>query len=251
MTPDRSLTHQPSHPGPIDFSFSRLQDTARPSRLLLAVEFLTLFIALPVVLFLGLASSLPPLPLLWAVAVYCLIVLLRDPNFDRRQLWNAALLRNQLPQILALFATGALIVVLLIRLYAPSLLLVLPRTHPRLWAFVILGYPIFSVVPQGLIYRAYFFHRYRGLLETGLAGTPIGPQTRSAILIVASAATFSLMHIVFHNWIALALTFPGGILFAVRYCNTRSLAVYSIEHALYGCFLFTIGLGQFFYVRVV
>jgi hypothetical protein len=27
--------------------------------------------------------------------------------------------------------------------------------------------------------------------------------------------------------------------------------VSSIEHALYGCFLFTIGLGQFFYVRVV
>jgi uncharacterized protein len=59
------------------------------------------------------------------------------------------------------------------------------------------------------------------------------------------------MHILFHNWIALALTFPGGILFALRYCNTRSLAVSSLEHALYGCFLFTIGLGQFFYVRAV
>jgi membrane protease YdiL (CAAX protease family) len=106
------------------------------------------------------------------------------------------------------------------------------------------GYPLFSVYPQGLIYRAFFFHRYRPLLR-------VAPQTRSWILILVSAATFALMHILFHNWIALALTFPGGILFALRYCNTRSLCVSSLEHALYGCFLFTIGLGQFFYVKVV
>jgi membrane protease YdiL (CAAX protease family) len=107
------------------------------------------------------------------------------------------------------------------------------------------GYPLFSVYPQGLIYRAFFFHRYRPLVEA------CAPLVRAWLLIVVSGATFALMHILFHNWIAVALTFPGGILFAVRYCNTRSLAVSSIEHALYGCFLFTIGLGQFFYVRVV
>jgi len=191
------------------------------------------------------------MPLLWAVALYCLIALLRDPTFDRHQLWNAAPLRRQLPQILALFVTGAVIVTLLIRLYAPSMLFGLLHTHPRLWAFIMVGYPLFSVYPQGLIYRAFFFHRYRPLLERGFSGMALNPLTRSSIMILVSAATFALMHILFHNWVALALTFPGGILFALRYCNTGSLAVSSLEHALYGCFLFTIGLGQFFYVQAV
>jgi membrane protease YdiL (CAAX protease family) len=172
-------------------------------------------------------------------------MLLRDAAFDRRQLWNAGSLRQQLPQILGLFLTGAAVVTVLVRQYAPDLFLILVRTHPRVWAFIMVGYPLISVYPQGLIYRAFFFHRYRPLVES------FDPLVRSWLMIVVSAATFALMHILFHNWIAVALTFPGGILFALRYCNTRSLAVSSLEHALYGCFLFTVGLGQFFYVRVV
>jgi membrane protease YdiL (CAAX protease family) len=172
-------------------------------------------------------------------------MLLRDAAFDRRQLWNAGSLRQQLPQILGLFLTGAAVVAVLVRQYAPDLFLILVRTHPRVWAFIMVGYPLISVYPQGLIYRAFFFHRYRPLVEF------FDPLVRSWLMIVVSAATFALMHILFHNWIAVALTFPGGILFALRYCNTRSLAVSSLEHALYGCFLFTVGLGQFFYVRVV
>jgi membrane protease YdiL (CAAX protease family) len=255
MTPDRTLFPEPlHHPEPADrlslpVSGHRLPAASR--RLFLATEFLLLFIGVPVALFFHLAGSFPPLPLLWVVAAYCLTVLLRDPSFNRSRLWNPAPLRSQLPQLLALFATVALIVTLLIRLYAPSLLLILPRTQPRVWAFIVIGYPLVSVYPQGLIYRTFFFHRYRPLLENGFSGIALEARTRSAILILASAATFALMHILFRNWIALALTFPGGILFALRYCNTRSLAVSSIEHALYGCFLFTIGLGQFFGVRLV
>ena len=137
-----------------------------------------------------------------------------------------------------------MVVSILVHQYAPQLFLVLLRRRPWLWAAIMVGYPLFSVYPQGLIYRAFFFHRYRRLFA-------LNPMAQSRIMILLSAATFALMHIVFHNWIALALTFPGGILFAVRHRNTRSLCVSSLEHALYGCFLFTVGLGQFFYVRVV
>ncbi len=38
-------------------------------------------------------------------------------------------------------------------------------------------------------------------------------------------------------------------MFAARYQQSRSLAASSFEHALYGCFLFTVGLGQFFLRR--
>lgn len=255
MTPDRTLLPE-SQAAPATIHSFPLpavghRQPAASGRLLLGSEFLLLFIGLPMALFFGLATRLPPLPILWAVALYCLIVLLRDPAFDRRQLWNAAPLRHQLPQILGLFVMGILIITFLVRLWAPALLFALMRNHPRVWVMILVGYPLFSVYPQGLIYRAFFFHRYRPLIEKGFSGLTLGPRARSVILIVASAGTFALMHILFHNWVALALTFPGGILFALRYCKTRSLAVSSFEHALYGCFLFTVGLGQFFYVRVV
>ncbi len=255
MTPERTLlpklARQPEFPDSFSLPATGPLLPAVSTRLFLAGEFLALFIGLPLALFFGLATRIPPLPILWAAALYCLIVLLRDPTFDRRQLWNAAPLRAQLPQIIGLFLLACAIVTLLIRLYAPHLFLILVRTEPRLWATILIGYPILSVYPQALIYRAFFFHRYRPLLENGLTGVALDPRTRSAIMILASAATFALMHIVFRNWIAVALTFPGGILFTLRYANTRSLAVSSLEHALYGCFLFTIGLGQYFYVKVV
>ena len=39
----------------------------------------------------------------------------------------------------------------------------------------------------------------------------------------------------------------GGLFFADTYAKTRSLAAVYFEHALYGCYLFTIGLGFYFY----
>jgi CAAX protease family protein len=68
-----------------------------------------------------------------------------------------------------------------------------------------------------------------------------------AAVILLSAATFSFMHIIFRNPIAVALTFLGGILFAWRYHHSGSLAASTFEHALYGCLLFSLGLGEYFY----
>ncbi|HEX3662959.1 MAG TPA: CPBP family intramembrane glutamic endopeptidase [Acidobacteriaceae bacterium] len=216
----------------------------RTSRLFLGCEFVLLFLGLPLVLALRLIRHVPPIPILWAVGAYCLVALLRDPTFDRKQLWNAAPLRRQLLPMLALFCAGAVVVTLLVRLFAPQFFLALPRMHPGFWALVMVLYPVLSVYPQALAYRAFLFHRYRVLL-------PEAPRAEAWLLIVVSAATFALMHLVFRNWVAIALTFPGGLLFGWRYCRTRSLCVSWLEHALYGCLLFTIGLGPYFYTRFV
>jgi uncharacterized protein len=212
---------------------------APPSRRFLLFEFVLLFVALPLVVFSGFVTSIPPLYILWGAAAYGLVMLWRDPSFDLGQLWKAAPLRRQLPQMLALFGAGVVVIAVLVREYDPHLFLILVRSHPRSWALIMLLYPFVSVYPQAIIYRAYLFHRYRRLLH------------KPWMMIVVSAAAFALVHIIFHNWIAVALTFPGGILFARRYMETRSLCVSSVEHALYGCFLFTVGLGQFFGVQVI
>ncbi|MGA2807975.1 MAG: CPBP family glutamic-type intramembrane protease [Terracidiphilus sp.] len=200
----------------------------------LILEFLLLFVVLPLAYRFS-PLRVPALPLLWMVACYAGWQLLRDPRFDRAQLWCANRLPGQLAAILAVFAVAALVIWLGVRRYAPQLEWSLVRQHPWLWALVMMVYPVLSVYPQGLLYRAFFFERYAGLFP--------GKWT----MVVASAAAFAFLHIVFRNSLAVALTFAGGLLFAARYAETGSLATSSFEHALYGCFLFTVGLGQYFY----
>jgi membrane protease YdiL (CAAX protease family) len=200
----------------------------------LILEFLLLFVGLP----LGYRFSpvqVPPLPLLWLVTGYALWQLLRDPRFDRAKLWNAGKLRGRLGAILGIFVGVALTIWLGLRLFAPGLAWSLVRPHPVFWAVVMVAYPAVSVYPQGLLYRAFFFERYVELFPNKWA------------MILASAVAFTFLHIIFRNWLAVSLTFAGGLLFAARYQETESLATSSFEHALYGCWLFTVGLGQYFY----
>jgi membrane protease YdiL (CAAX protease family) len=204
------------------------------NRTWLLLEFLLLFLLLP----LGYRFSplrIPALPLLWLATLYASWQLLRDPAFDRAKLWNFAPFQSHLVSILAVFAVAAFLIWLGVHRFAPDLQWSFVRQNPGFWVVVMLLYPVLSVYPQGLLYRTFFFERY----------APLFPGTFSMILV--SAVAFAFMHIVFRNWIAVALTFAGGLLFAFRYQQTGSLATSSFEHALYGCWLFTVGLGQYFY----
>jgi membrane protease YdiL (CAAX protease family) len=204
------------------------------TRSALILEFLLLFVVLP----LGYRYSpvrVPALPILWAVACYAGWQVLRDPRFDRARLWSIGQLPGRMGAILAIFVLAALAIWLGVRRYAPNLEWTLVRQQPGFWALVMVAYPVLSVYPQGLLYRAFFFERYGTLFPGKWA------------MIVASAAAFAFLHIIFRNWLAVTLTFAGGLLFAARYAETGSLATSSFEHALYGCWLFTVGLGQYFY----
>ncbi len=200
----------------------------------LIVEFVMLFVALP----LGYRFSpvrIPALPLLWVVAGYAWWQLFRDPHFDRAKLWNAGQLASRIGVILAIFIAVGLLLWLGVRRFAPELEFSFVRQHPAFWAVVMVAYPVLSVYPQGILYRAFFFERYAAIFPGKWP------------MIVASAAAFAFLHIIFRNNLAIALTFGGGLLFAARYAATGSLATSSFEHALYGCWLFTVGLGQYFY----
>jgi membrane protease YdiL (CAAX protease family) len=204
------------------------------TRTWLAIELLVLFLALPLVYRFS-PVRIPALPLLWLVSGYAWWQLLIDPRFDRGKLWNIGQLPGRLGVILAIFALVALVLWLAVRRFTPALEWSFVRQHPAFWAVVMVAYPILSAYPQGLLYRAFFFERYAGLFPGKWA------------MILASAAAFAFLHIIFRNWLAVALTLAGGVLFAARYAETGSLATSSFEHALYGCWLFTVGLGQYFY----
>ena len=51
--------------------------------------------------------------------------------------------------------------------------------------------------------------------------------------------------------IAVLLGTLGGILFAYTYCKSGSLILAAVEHAIWGCALFTFGLGSYFYGSTV
>ena len=103
---------------------------------------------------------------------------------------------------------------------------------PIKWLVLLFVYSFFSVYPQELIYRTFFFKRYAGLFKN------------EGLLIFVNAIFFSLAHLFFGSVLVLVLTFLGGLLFAYTYKKTQSTLLVSIEHAIYGCWLFTVGMGE-------
>jgi len=203
-------------------------------RALLIAEFLILFVALP----LGYRYSpapIPALPLLWVVAGYAYWQLLRMPEFNRQWLWNAAPVQTHLKVILFTFTVLAGLIWAGVHWFAPQLEWRFVREHTILWAILMVVYPILSVYPQGMLYRAFFFSRYAKLFPG------------KWMMILASATAFAFLHIIFRNWLAVGMAFFGGVLFATLYSETNSLATSGLLHALFGCWLFTVGLGQYFY----
>ena len=209
-----------------------------PPRLYLAIEFAVVFFGLVTLysMFFRGTSLIPVLLVLGAAAV---VYLVRSPSFDRRSLWRAGALPGQLRPMLVLWLLTAVGCAVVVAVTTPDLLLSLPREEPGLWALVVVAYPLASVYPQELLFRAFLFHRYRPVFGEGVA------------MVAASAAAFGFVHIAFGNWVAVVLSAAGGVIFANRYRRSRSLLSASVEHSLYGLLMFTIGLGQYFYHGVV
>ncbi len=200
------------------------------SRLYVALVLFVLFVLLPVVLTF-------PYYIWWKVGlvfigfVYILIVMLRvekvsfkiDKGLDWKLYWK---------RILLLFMGVSLITTSYVYFIDSDKLFCVPLHKPLLWVVILLVYTFLSVWPQELIYRTFFFARYERLFYN------------KKLLIFINAIIFSLAHIFFKNTLVIVLTFIGGLLFTYTYLKTRSTLMVSIEHAIYGNWLFTVGMGQ-------
>jgi hypothetical protein len=111
----------------------------------------------------------------------------------------------------------------------------LPRQRPRLWWLLVVGYPGASALPQGVVWRVFFVHRYAALLDANR-------------LLVLGGAAFAVAHLTFRNPTAVALTGVGGVLFLDTYLETHSMLLATIEHGAYGILVFTLGLGRYLYL---
>lgn len=194
------------------------------------VEFFLIFVALPVSfaleypLWIKMTISL----LGFGYVIYVLIKIQGNkfkmaPNLKWKSFWKHVLIK--------LLIIAILTITYMWFTNKSDLFHVLYR-KPKLWVIVLFAYTTFSVYPQELIYRTLYFQRYEVLFKS------------KSLFIFVNAIVFSLAHIFYRNPLVLLMTFLGGILFALTYDKTKSTLLVSIEHTIYGCWLFTVGMGN-------
>jgi hypothetical protein len=184
---------------------------------LLMLEFFGLFIIPPLLISLRIIPNLP-IPYLLVATVAGFLILRRNTAACSATLFQR---RGILPQLVPVLLRDAILLILLglaVRVFAPESLFSLVKRQPHFWALIMLLYPLLSVCPQEFLYRVFFFQRYQALFGSGRG------------MIAASS-----------------LCCLGGLLFSLTYQRSGSLLLASIDHALFGNFIFTIGLGQFFH----
>lgn len=198
------------------------------------LELLGIYVAIPLLMYERLLPNWP-IPFLLLAVIWALVVLRGDRSFDQQLLVRRAGIGPGFRNVLLVDVPLLLLLGLAVRFLAPDMLFSLIKIAPWLWLLVMILYPLFSVYPQELMYRAYFFHRFKPLFGAGPA------------MVVASAVLFGFVHIIFGNWVSIALTAIGGVLFALTYKRSNSLLLACLEHAVFGDFIFTIGIGRYFY----
>ena len=205
------------------------------TRYKLIAEFSLVFLLIPVSLFFIRDWVAPYIILVLLTLVFwSVLLLLSDRRFKRFRLWNLDMLKTHLPRTLKVFVGGAIIITLLSWYFTPEWLFFMPIERPWLWFGVLLLYPLISAWPQELIFRTFMFHRYKRVFRS--------KSLRAAL----SATSFALAHLVFANWFAVIGSFFAGLVFSFTYIRSRSTLLVAFEHSLWGCWLFTSGLGVYF-----
>lgn len=197
-------------------------------------EFLLLFVALPPTI-----AAMKPhgwmYVMLWVFALLAWRWMVHHDyrfNID----WNKTIFTKAfIYSVLRLLLPIAIALTIFTIVAIPERLFSLPLQRPFVWVMVMVLYPLLSVIPQEIIFRSFFFRRYAALFQT------------SGSMIIASALAFGWVHLLLLNWVAVVFSVFGGLIFARTYSKTRSLAAVCFEHALYGCVIFTLGLGYYFY----
>ena len=168
-----------------------------------SLELLILFVGIPV----SFALEFP----VWIKMIlgllgfgYVVFVLLRieknqfkiSENLNWKHFWKQTLLK---------LIGIAIVTTLYMWIFDSSNLYGVIRNKPMLWVVILFLYSLFSVYPQELIYRTFFFQRYEGLFKS------------EVLFVLFNAALFSLAHLFFRNALVMLLTFLVGILFGLSF----------------------------------
>ena len=195
------------------------------------IECILLFLVLPILLIFDISIYIK-LGLTLLSLVYCISVTFKEKLFTFSELftinspkeWKSIVLKTV---FLVIIST------ILMYIFNDEKLFIVIRNKPLLWIAICCFYSIFSVYPQELLYRSFFFKRYASLFKNSTA------------FIIINALAFSVAHCLLLNIYICILTFIGGLVFALTYQKTKSVLLTSVEHAIYGSWLFTLGIGEY------
>lgn len=201
------------------------------------IEFVLLFAGIPLFMFLDTGFTLPSIVLVPCL-IFIFIILRYRTGFRWKELFRLKIPRNQLfRDIIIIMACGGLLLTAVL-VWSPSTLFNLPRGNPLIWMALSLFYPVFSAFPQEIIFRTYIFRRYAELFRS------------DRLMIAASGISFGFAHIVYYHPVSMLLTLIGGIYLAAVYNRTRSVLYTAILHGVLGVLVFTLGLGEYFWLEM-
>jgi uncharacterized protein len=195
----------------------------------LLLELLLLFVIFPILYFFDLIPFHKLVPLI-VLFIYCVIILVRQRHanpdrFKTKANWRLILLR---------FIGMSILILVWIKIFSTNPLFADFNTNKKLLLMTII-YPFSSAFPQELIFREFFFYRYKPIFQ------------KEIVLIGVNVILFAFAHIYFANWTILIFTLIGGTIFALTYLKTKSLFVVTIEHTLFGMLILSSGLSEQFY----
>lgn len=205
--------------------------------ILIWIEFIALFVGIPLLLVSGkvMHPSSILLPLVAGLAIYFYL----QKDFKFREFIQLKVSRQTwITQGIIVLLIG-IVLTLAVWIFEPENLFNLPRGNWKVWVGMFFFYPTFSAYAQEVIYRLFLFNRYRTIFRNKNS------------LILASAITFSYAHIVYFSVLSLILTFLAGVYLAIVYQKTKSVLFVSILHGALGFFIFTVGLGQHFWLDMM
>jgi membrane protease YdiL (CAAX protease family) len=174
--------------------------------------------------------------ILWAITSYTLIVYIFFHKKEKfREVLNfSSFTTNNLIIIFVRWFFLSLLIFIITFYFYNDKLFIIQKENPYLLFIIFFIYPFLSALPQEFIFTTFLFSRYKNLIN-------------QKYIIYMSAFLFMFAHVLFINFIAPFLSIFGGIIFARTYMKTKSLALVTLEHALYGNTLFFMGLGYYFW----
>ncbi len=197
------------------------------------LELIILFIALPLLMKFNIIP-LPRLILLLIVLVGVLFLSIRLGYLDRNW-YKIPKLDFKYWRRMGIIYLGSFTVFLgYIIIFLDEKAFILIRERPQLMIIISIFYPLVSALPQEIIYRTFYFERYKNIFTTKQ-------------LLISNMIAFSFLHIIYNNIPAILLTLLSGLVFTRNYQQRRSLMLVTIEHSILGLIVFITGMGQFFY----
>jgi len=206
-------------------------------KIYLGIEFIVLFFGVPLFLLFYRNLMLPSTVLL-PVLVLIFFLLHKNPRFKWKELFYWNINKSLYIKHAKLIILAILVLVGFVLVFIPGELFNLPKNNWKIWIAICFFYPVFSVFAQEIIFRTFIFKRYVLLFN------------KPIYFILASGISFSFAHIFYYSHISILTTFILGIYLASVYLKTKSVLFTSLIHGILGDVVFTIGMGQYFWLEM-